>query len=109
MERRYAKRINMNCSGVLFLPEEEIPVRIKNISRGGILFCTDSYGFRIDDRFNFQFVDNEYNIVSGNASLVRVNRQDNIISIACTCPGFKPQGYIDMLEIKNAVEEVMAM
>lgn len=104
IDRRFAKRIKMNCQGILFLPEEEVPVRIKDISRGGILFDTEEYGFCIGDSFDFQFVDEEYNVVSGKAKLVRVSQGPGMISIGCRCPSFDPRGYIEKLEIKNAVE-----
>lgn len=104
MERRFSKRIKMtDCKGVLYLPEEEVDVMVEDISRGGILFGTTAYGFCIADEFKFQFVDNDYNIISGKASLVRVRKQDKNIIIGCKCNGFDPRGYIDRLEIKDAM------
>lgn len=104
MDRRFSKRIKMtDCSGVLYLPEEEVSVTVQDISRGGILFGTSAYGFCIADEFKFQFVDDEYNIISGKASLVRVRKEDNHIIIGCKCNGFDPRGYIERLEIRDAM------
>lgn len=105
MERRRSKRIKMtDCNGTLYLPQEEIRVTIQDISRGGILFKTKSYGFCIADEFDFQFTDSEYNSISGKASLVRVRKEDDTIAIGCSCGGFTPNGYVEMLETKDAAQ-----
>lgn len=109
MERRLATRIQLGCQGVLFLPEEEIPVTIQDVSRGGILFNTNKMGFCIGDKFKFQFVDEDYNVVTGIASLVRINKDcdKSKLEIGCKCSAFDPRGYIDKLEIKHAVSCIM--